>query len=75
MSEDYVLDLNRIKSITQPLTILQNGLSSLSSLEEQLEQLRKGFHENFSFSVDKQQINQLITLLQEFHNELTQGTI
>ncbi|MHA1191533.1 MAG: hypothetical protein ACTSP9_04470 [Promethearchaeota archaeon] len=71
MTKDYVLDLNRIKSITQPLTTLQNGLNSLSSLEEQLEQSKKGIHENFSFNVDKQQINQLLTLLQEFHNELT----
>jgi len=74
MSKDYVLDLNRIKSITQPLTILQNGLGSLSSLVEQIKQSREGIYEINSYNIDKQQINQLLTLLQEFHNELTKIT-
>ena len=74
MSKDYVLDLNRIKSITQPLTILQNGLGSLSSLVEQIKQSREGIYEINSYNIDKQQFNQLLTLLQEFHNELTKIT-
>lgn len=74
MSKDYVLDLNRIKSITQPLITLQDELGSLSSLVEQIEQSRKDIYEIFSLNIDKQQINQLLTLLQEFHNELTQIT-
>ena len=74
MSKDYVLDLNRIKNITQPLISLQNGLGSLSSLVEQIEQSRKGIHEINSLDLDKQQINQLLTLLQEFHNEITKIT-
>ncbi|MCJ7651470.1 MAG: hypothetical protein MUP85_22915 [Candidatus Lokiarchaeota archaeon] len=74
MSKDYVLDLNRIKSITQPLTSLQNGLGSLSSFVEQIEQSRKDIHEINSLDLDKQQINQLLTLLQEFHNEITKIT-
>ena len=74
MSKDYVLDINKIKSITQPLATLQNGLDSLSSSIEQIEQSKKGIYQTKSFNDDKQQINQLLTLLQEFHVELTQIT-
>lgn len=74
MSKDYILDLNRIKSITKPLITLQNGLGSLSPLLEQIEKSKKGFHKNFFLNTDKQHFGQIITLIQEFHNELTQIT-
>ncbi len=74
MSKDYILDLSRIKSITQPLLTLQNGLGSLSPLLEQIEQSKNGFHKILFLNMDKQQFNQIITLIQELHKELTQIT-
>ncbi|MHA1671940.1 MAG: hypothetical protein ACTSV5_15420 [Promethearchaeota archaeon] len=74
MPKDYVLDLNRIKSITRPLIILQNGLNSLSSLFEQTEQIEKDIPDLYSFNNDKLEINQVLARLQEFRNDLTQIT-
>ena len=74
MSKTYIIDLEKIKELAEPVENLQNSLNKLGNNSIKLQEIKQQLASNDDLRIEDNQLSELFNLIQKLDSEITKVT-